>query len=165
MNVKIEIATELDVWKARKEINQSLISDITKNIINRYENLKVIKEIELSVLLTGDTKMLSLNSEFRGVKKPTNVLSFPDLEINWQQLLEFKPDADYIYLGDIAFGYETIKKEVEVKQISFTDHFKHLLIHSILHLIGYDHIEDEEAQIMETLETEILSEYNIKSPY
>ena len=93
------------------------IDSITKNIINRYKNLKVVKEIELSVLLTDDKKMLSLNSEFRGVEKPTNVLSFQDLEINWRHLLEFKPDADYMYLGDIAFGYETIKKEAKEKQI------------------------------------------------
>lgn len=165
MNIKIEIATELDDWNSRKEINLSLISDITKNIISRYKNLKVVQEIELSVLLTDDKKMLSLNSEFRGVEKATNVLSFQDLEINWRHLLEFKPDADYMYLGDIAFGYETIKKEAEGKQISFEDHFKHLLVHAILHLIGYDHIEDEEAQIMEALEIEILSNYNIKPPY
>ena len=165
MNIKIEIATESDDWNSRKEINKQIISDITKNIINRYKNLKTIREIELSILLTDDKKMLSLNSEFRGVGKPTNVLSFPDLEINWRHLLEFRPDADYMYLGDVAFGYETVKKEAEEKQINFEDHFKHLLIHGILHLIGYDHIEDEEAEIMEGLEIEILSDYNIKSPY
>lgn len=165
MNIKIEIATELDNWNSRKEINKKIISDITRNIINRYKNLKTIKELELSVLLTDDKKMLALNSEFRNFEKPTNVLSFPDLEINWRYLLEFKPDADYMYLGDIAFGYETVEKEAEDKQINFEDHFKHLLIHAILHLIGYDHVEDEEAEIMEALEIEILSGYNIKSPY
>jgi probable rRNA maturation factor len=165
MSIKLEIASELDDWNLFKEINTDLISNITKNIINRYRNLKILKEIELSVLLTNDKKMLSLNSEFRGVKKPTNVLSFQDLEINWRHLLEFKPDADHVYLGDIAFGYQTIKEEAKEKQISFEDHFKHLLVHAILHLIGYDHIEDEEAQIMEALEIEILSNYNIKSPY
>ena len=165
MNIKVEIASELDDWYLFKEINTYLISYITKNIINRYRNLKILKKIELSILLTDDKKMLSLNSEFRGVEKTTNVLSFQDLEINWRHLLEFKPDADYVYLGDIAFGYETIKKEAKKKQISFGDHFKHLLVHAILHLIGYDHIEDEEAQIMEALEIEILGNYNIKSPY
>jgi probable rRNA maturation factor len=165
MDIKIEIATELDNWNSKKEINEKVISDITKNIINRYKNLKTIKEIELSVLLTNDKKMLSLNSEFRDVEKPTNVLSFPDLEINWRHLLELKPDADYMYLGDIAYGFETVKREAEDKQINFEDHFKHLLVHGILHLIGYDHIEDEEAEIMESLEIEILNDYNIKSPY
>lgn len=165
MNIKIEIATELDNWNSKKKINKKIISDITRNIINRYKNLKTIKEVELSVLLTYDKKMLALNSEFRNVGKPTNVLSFPDLEINWRHLLEFKPDTDYMYLGDIAFGYETVEKESEQKQIDFEDHFKHLLVHAILHLIGYDHVEDEEAEIMEALEIEILSDYNIKSPY
>ena len=121
MNIKVEIASELDDWSLFKEINIALISDITKNIINRYKNLKIVKEIELSVLLTDDKKMLSLNSEFRGVEKPTNVLSFQDLEINWRHLLEFKPDADYMYLGDIAFGYETIAAEAKNKMISFLE--------------------------------------------
>jgi probable rRNA maturation factor len=165
MNITIEIAREHEAWQSIKNINVQLFTDVTGKILYRYENLKNVNEVELSVLLTDDAKMQSLNKEFRAVEKATNVLSFSDLEINWKHLLEFKPDADYMYLGDIAFGYQTVANEAETNAISFEDHFKHLLIHAILHLIGYDHIEDEEARIMEMLEIEILSIYNIKSPY
>jgi probable rRNA maturation factor len=165
MKITTEIATECSDWHSKQAINTELFANITQNILNRYGGFKVVKDLELSVLLTDDAKMQSLNKEFRGVEKSTNVLSFPDLEINWQELLEFQPDGDYIYLGDIAFGYETVAAEAKNKMISFEDHFKHLLIHAILHLIGYDHVDDEDAQIMEALEIEILSNYNIKSPY
>ena len=82
MNIKIEIATEIDNWNLKKEISIDLISDITQNIISRYKNFNTIREIELSILLTNNTRMLSLNSEFRGIEKATNVLSFQNLMFN-----------------------------------------------------------------------------------
>ena len=109
--------------------------------------------------------MQSLNNEFRNKDKATNVLSFSDIEIGWRKIVEFIPDSDYMYLGDIAFGYEVIVLEAKNKLISFQDHFKHLVIHAILHLIGYDHIKDEDAQAMESLEIQILEGIGIKSPY
>lgn len=165
MNIKVEIASDYSKWHLRKEINSDLFADIVEDILKRYNNFNVVKEVEVSILLTDDSKMKSLNKEFRGVEKSTNVLSFPDLDVNWKLLLEFKPDDNYIYLGDIAFGYQIVFDEAESKKISFEDHFKHLLIHAILHLLGYDHIEDDEAQIMEALEIDILKNYKIKSPY
>ena len=80
-------------------------------------------------------------------------------------MLEFKPDLDYIYLGDIAFAFETISEEVKKKNIPFLNHFKHLLVHSTLHLLGYDHETTKEADIMESLEEKILESFNIASPY
>lgn len=165
MNIKIEIALDNSNWTLYSEINSAVISTITRDIINRYKNLTIVKRLELSVLLTDNKRMLILNSQFRSVKKSTNVLSFQDLNINWRCILEFIPDIDYMYLGDVAFGYETIKQEATINNIDFVDHFKHLLVHSILHLIGYNHIEDDEAQVMEDLEVDILKDYNIKSPY
>lgn len=165
MEIIIEIATEYEKWHAKTAINTDLFYDIVENIMNRYDNLKKVKTFELSVLLTNNAKMQSLNMEFRSANKPTNVLSFQDIDIKWPNILEFKPDDDYLYLGDIAFGYETIEQEADEREINFYDHFKHLLVHSILHLLGYDHNHDEEAEIMEKLEVEILKDYNIASPY
>ncbi|KAJ6645140.1 Endoribonuclease YbeY [Pseudolycoriella hygida] len=96
--------------------------------------------------------MLNLNSQFCGKGKATNVLSFPDIELDFRHLLEFTPNLDYMYLGDIAFGYEIIQSEAISQNKSFRDHFMHLLVHSILHLLGFDHQDDEEAIIMENLE-------------
>lgn len=165
MKITVEIAKEADIWQQHDEITSEYFSDIIQKILSRYPNFSRVNDIELSVLLTDNAKMQALNHEFRKKNKPTNVLSFQDLEINWRNIVEFKPDGDYIYLGDIAFGHQIIVEEAKNKAISFEDHFKHLTIHAILHLIGYDHNTEEEAEIMESLETEILEEFGISSPY
>lgn len=165
MNIIVEINSQDDGWKNYSKINEDFFSKTVKNILSRYPNFVNIREVELSVLLTNDDQMRLLNSDFRGKDKPTNVLSFQDLEINWQQIVEFLPNQDYLYLGDIAFGYQYITNEAKKKKVDFLDHFQHLLVHAILHLMGYDHNNDEEADVMESLETEILQNFGIKSPY
>ena len=165
MNIVVEIAQEEEKWDAHHELNVDCATEIVKKILQKYPNFSKANEIELSLLFTNDTKIKSLNNEFRNKNKATNVLSFPDIEINWRSILEFEVNNEYMYLGDVAFSYETIKQEALLKSISFEDHFKHLLIHAILHLIGYDHMNDEEAEVMETIETEILNSFGIKSPY
>ena len=165
MNIIVEIAKELDEWDNYPEIDERLFSEIASMVLSRYQNFSVVKEFELSILLAGNKQMQSLNDKFRKKDKATNVLSFPDVEIDWRKIVEFTPDSDYMYLGDIAFGYEVIALEAKNKLISFQDHFKHLVIHAILHLIGYDHIKDDDAEAMESIEMEILEIIGIKSPY
>ncbi len=106
---------------------------------------------EISIVLTDDAHIQILNRDYRGKDKPTNVLSFPQDEPS--------------LLGDLVFAYETIAREAIEQNKSFTDHMTHMIVHGTLHLIGYDHIKDHEAQIMEGLEIEILSKLNIKNPY
>lgn len=165
MNIIVEIAKELDEWDNYPEIDELLFSEIASMVLSRYSNFSIVKEFELSILLAGNKQMQSLNGQFRKKDKATNVLSFPDVEIDWRKIVEFTPDSDYMYLGDIAFGYEVIALEAKNKLISFQDHFKHLVIHAILHLIGYDHIKDDDAEAMESIEMEILEIIGIKSPY
>ncbi len=165
MNIIVEIAKELDEWDNYPEIDELLFSEMASMVLSRYSNFSKVKEFELSILLAGNKQMHSLNDQFRKKDKATNVLSFPDVEIDWRKIVEFIPDSDYMYLGDIAFGYEVIALEAKNKLISFQDHFKHLVIHAILHLIGYDHIKDNEAEAMESIEIEILKTIGIKSPY
>ncbi len=165
MNITVEIAKELDEWDNYPEIDERLFSEITSIILARYNNFLNVTEFELSILLTSNKQMQSLNNQFRNMDKATNVLSFPDIEIDWRKIVEFIPGSDYMYLGDIAFGYEVIALEAKNKLISFQDHFKHLVIHAILHLIGYDHIKDEDARAMESIEIEVLEDIGIKSPY
>ena len=78
---------------------------------------------------------------------------------------EFKFHNGFAVLGDIILAYKVVKKESNEQNKNFVDHFTHLIIHSILHLLGYDHEIEKEALIMEALEIEILSFFNIKSPY
>jgi len=165
MKILIEIAEEHDNWSEHSEINSDYFANIAKLILSRYPNFSKVKELELSILLTHDTKIKSLNNEFRGKDKATNILSFPDMEIDWQRIVEFEIDPEYMYLGDIACSYQTIAKEATLKEISFQDHFTHLIIHAILHLIGYDHMDDEEASAMEAIEIEVLDSFGIASPY
>ncbi|MBP9777951.1 MAG: rRNA maturation RNase YbeY [Rickettsiaceae bacterium] len=165
MKFTIEIAQDNDEWDSYKEINPKLFEEILEEVLKNYPNFSKVQNIELSILLTNDKRIKKLNQEFRNENSATNVLSFPDLDIDFSQILEFKPDLDYIYLGDIAFAFETISEEVKKKNIPFLNHFKHLLVHSTLHLLGYDHMNDTEAEIMQDIEVKILKKLSIPSPY
>ena len=166
MKIIVEIAASCSKWKAHKDImSRSFIKKVADRVLSEFPALLKVKTFELSLLLTDEEEMLRLNSQFRGRKKATNVLSFPDTELNMQHSLELSPKLDYIYLGDIAFGYQVVYDESIAGDISFNDHFTHLLVHSILHLIGFDHQTKGEAERMEELEVKILKGFNINSPY
>lgn len=165
MKFTIEIAQDNYEWDSYKEINPKLFEEILEEVLKNYPNFSKVQNIELSILLTNDKRIKKLNQEFRNENSATNVLSFPDLDIDFSQILEFKPDLDYIYLGDIAFAFETISEEVKKKNIPFLNHFKHLFVHSTLHLLGYDHMNDTEAEIMQDIEVKILKKLSIPSPY
>ena len=165
MAILIEISQEYEEWSNHPEINVDYFAEILERVLSRYPNFSKVKELELSILLTGDERIKSLNNEFRGKNKATNILSFPDIEIDWQRIVEFEVDKNYMYLGDIASSYQTIKHEATLKSIGFQDHFKHLVIHAILHLIGYDHMNEEESKAMENIEIEVLDSFGIDSPY
>ncbi len=107
----------------------------------------------LTILLADDATLRRLNREFRGKDKPTNVLSFPAAE---------NPEH---YLGDIAIADGVTAREAGEAGKAFCDHTVHLVVHGVLHLLGYDHQSAAEAKIMEPLETAILSELGIADPY
>jgi probable rRNA maturation factor len=165
MIITIEIAKTCSDWMRRRQINKRLMKKLTNLVLSKFNNLMKITEIELSILLTEDQDMLNLNNEFRGSGKVTNVLSFPDIELNWRTILEFTPESDYMYLGDIAFGYQIIQQEAMDSDKTFEQHFTHLFIHSILHLLGFDHKNEEDASAMESFEIDILRSLSISSPY
>ncbi len=123
MNIIVEIAQESDEWDNVPYVDESLFSELVSIVLSRYPNFLRVKALELSILLTGAKQMQSLNDKFRRKDKATNVLSFPDLEIDWRKIVEFIPDSDYMYLGDIAFGYEVIALEAKKKIISFKNIF------------------------------------------
>lgn len=110
-------------------------------------------EGEVSLLLTNDAEIQTLNRDFRGKDKPTDVLSFPAEEM------------DRPLLGDIAVALETCAKDAAAKSISLDQHLSHLLIHGYLHLIGHDHMEDTDAAKMETLEVKALASLGWPDPY
>ncbi len=127
-------------------------------------------EVELSVLGCNDARIADLNAEFRGKPTPTNVLSWPAEERGAEIEGEMPepPEADAfgaIELGDIAIAYETCAREAEAAGKTLEAHATHLLVHGILHLLGFDHERDRDATLMEGLETEILGKMGIEDPY
>lgn len=152
MLVEIDIAENAGDWPDVKDLVQRAIT----HVFDMLEMADV--ESELSLVLTNDAEVQGLNAAWRKKDKPTNVLSFPAFEIEAGQ----KPGP---MLGDIVLAYETVKREAEQESKSFEDHTSHLIVHGLLHLLGYDHENDTEAEHMEGLETTILGKMGIDDPY
>lgn len=125
--------------------------------------------LEISLVLADNAFIRELNRDYRGKDTPTNVLSFPALDARDIKRLR-QPAATSaaprdLPLGDIVLALETVESEAEAAGKSIKDHYYHLIVHGLLHLIGYDHIEDAEAAEMERLETAILASMGIIDPY
>jgi probable rRNA maturation factor len=110
---------------------------------------------EVSILLTDDEEMRALNRTWRGKDASTNVLSFPASDDPTEPGL----------LGDVALAYETTQEEAQATGIALSDHAAHLVVHGVLHLLGFDHTEEDEAERMETLERKALASLGIADPY
>ena len=119
---------------------------------------------EVAVKLTSDEEVHGLNRAYRDKDKPTNVLSFPMVQ---HDLLEATGNTDdgEVLLGDIVLAEGVCAQEAAEKGISIADHATHLIIHGTFHLLGYDHMEDAEAEAMEALETQSLLSLDISDPY
>lgn len=117
-------------------------------------------QMEISVVLANDDLIQVLNREYRDKDKPTNVLTFATLDSD-----DPLPEDGPFPLGDIILSYQTIDREAREQGKFFKDHFIHMLVHGTLHLIGYDHQTEDDANIMETLEIHILGNLNIQNPY
>ena len=120
--------------------------------------------VEIAVRLTDDIEVQALNRDFRGKDKPTNVLSFPQVQDDLLESLANSDDGE-ILLGDIVLARETCMREAEEKGVSIVDHATHLIIHGTLHLVGYDHMDDASATAMEALEVKALASLGIANPY
>lgn len=120
--------------------------------------------LEISIKLSGNDEVQQLNSAYRGKDKPTNVLSFPMVPHDLLDSLSNSDDGE-VLLGDIILAYDVCRNEAQDKNISMADHASHLLVHGVLHLLGYDHVEEAEALIMEALEVKALQNLGIANPY
>ncbi len=156
----INLIIDEERWQSQPLPYNKLIPAIIEIVLK----IELISDfVELNIRLTNDEVMQQLNKDFLNLDKPTNVLSFPahhDESINF-----FANNNDLLPLGDIAFGYETIDREANEQGKTFKDHFIHLLIHGTLHVLGFDHLTDDEAEEMEALEIHILKGLGINNPY
>jgi probable rRNA maturation factor len=113
-------------------------------------------DIEISVQIVDEATMARLNGQFRGKQVPTNVLSFP---------ADLPDELQLPLLGDIAICAQVVNREAEIQGKQPDAHWAHMLVHGTLHLLGYDHIEDADAEYMETLETRIITGLGFPPPY
>jgi probable rRNA maturation factor len=121
------------------------------------------RPVEISVTLTGNDQVRSLNAKWRGKDKPTNVLSFPMTEE--PELQTANISGAELLLGDIILARGVCEKEAAEKDVSVEDHAAHLIVHGTLHLLGYDHHDDSEAADMEAREIRALERLGIANPY
>lgn len=162
----IDIVIEDDRWAAAN------LQDIAERAaLQVCAALKLdASAIETAVLACDDARIAELNAEFREKPTATNVLSWPaaDLsaEIDGADPAQATPDpTGMIELGDIAISYDTCTREAAQAGKSITNHTTHLMIHGLLHLLGYDHIRDQDATLMEAIEVRILGKMGIDDPY
>lgn len=124
---------------------------------------KGAREVELSIRLGSDEEVHVLNRDYRGKDKPTNVLSFPMLKPN--DLESIDEDGPELMLGDIILAHGTCQAEARDKNFQLQDHATHLMVHGTLHLLGYDHMDDDSAADMEEREIRALAALGLDNPY
>lgn len=148
----IDIQVQSPLWDA-----QPLAAQTVRDAIAAAAAALANSSADVSIVLSDDAAVRLLNRDWRGIDKPTNVLSFPAA----------KPDAEGPppLLGDVIVAYETIAREAAEDAKPFLHHLAHIVVHGYLHLLGYDHQTDSEAGAMERLERDILSLLRIADPY
>jgi probable rRNA maturation factor len=149
---QIDIQMQSPLWKA-----QPLAGQTVREAIVAAASTLSTEAGEVSIVLTDDSEIAKLNRNWRGIDKPTNVLSFP---ASGQ-----KASNNVLLFGDIIIAYETLKRECDDENRIFLHHLAHLAVHGFLHLIGYDHQTDAQADEMEGLESKIMARLNIPDPY
>ena len=141
--IAVDVVTKSKKWVGKEK----LVERLAKKLISLVKS----DAQELAISLVSDRQIKKINLQFRDKNKPTNVLSFPAF--------------DRVFLGDIVIAYETLEREAKEQKKKFNDHLTHLILHSILHLLGHDHEEEKMAQKMEKLEIKILKQLDIENPY
>lgn len=158
---KVDIIFADPQWAASRVSARALIKNAVatawENVPRRPQNL----QMELCVTLTNDAEIRTLNHAHRDKDKATNVLSFPD----WDHYSHIPVMGHDVPIGDIFMAFETIRSEARAQEKKLPDHLTHLTIHGFLHLLGYDHIVERDAEDMEALEVKILKKLGIKNPY
>jgi len=151
--LSVEVIRHGGVWE------QSPISDATVVLAAHAAFAEAFPEMpalyEVTIVLTDDTEMRDLNRDWRAKDQPTNVLSFPSGDAPGE------PGA----LGDIVIAYETARAEADDEGTALEDHVAHLVVHGVLHLLGFDHMKEDEAEKMEDLERKALASIGIADPY
>ena len=129
------------------------------------ELLTIPATVEISVRLTSDDEVQTLNRQYRHQDKPTNVLSFPMVQPDLLDTVTQNSDDGEVLLGDIVLAHGVCAREAAERGVTLDQHAAHLIVHGTLHLLGYDHGDDLEAGVMEAIETRALGQLGIADPY
>lgn len=147
--VTADIVIESELWAAEPRAEATVAAAIAAAAAHSTRGG------EVSILLADDSAVRDINRQFRGLDKPTNVLSFPAADT----------PATQGHIGDIVIAHETLRRECEDEGREFLHHLAHLTVHGFLHLIGYDHETDAQADEMEALESRIMTAMNMPDPW
>ncbi len=159
MSAEVDVLVEDPRWEALGDLDAlaARAVEAALAVARKAPAGELSGPLELSLMLADDAALRALNRDWRSKDRPTNVLSFP------------APHQEGLpgprHLGDIAMAYETLAREAEQDGKSLTDHALHLIVHGTLHLVGYDHEEEAEAEAMEGLEVEALARLGVGNPY
>ena len=130
-----------------------------------HEWLDHAATIEVAVRFTSDEEVHVLNRQYRGKDKPTNVLSFPMIQPDLMEAVTENSDDGEVLLGDIVLAHGVCAAEALERRVGVEDHATHLIVHGLLHLLGYDHMDDAEAEAMEEMERAALRDLGLHDPY
>jgi probable rRNA maturation factor len=164
--IQIELARE-EPWPADTDWD-ALAAQAARAAIERTphgELLTTAATVEISVRLTSDEEVRTLNAQYRQKDKPTNVLSFPMVQPDLIDTVSQNSDDGELLLGDIVMAHGVCEAEARDKGVTVAEHATHLLVHGTLHLLGYDHMGDEDAEAMEDIERQALASLGIADPY
>lgn len=153
--LNIDIDARCSGWRNGLPAAESLAQSAAMAVWQREGDEE--SEAEMCIVLGDDRLVRELNGKFRGQDKATNVLSFPAEDDS--------PLEGARLLGDVVLAYDTVAREAREQGKSMSDHFQHLCVHGVLHLLGHDHRNDVEADAMEKLEISILESLSVKNPY
>jgi probable rRNA maturation factor len=163
--LEIALSAE-DVWPAQDW--EALALRAATAAIERSPNGEILTTpalFEVSVRLTDDAEVRQLNAQYRQKDKPTNVLSFPMVQADLIESVGQNSDDGEVLLGDIVLAYGVCAAEAAERGIALADHATHLIVHGTLHLLGYDHMAEDEAVAMEAIETDALKSLGLADPY
>jgi probable rRNA maturation factor len=153
MRLAIETVVDCSGWDELADLD-TLIAECLQASVQE-SGVDLPEGTEVNLLFCDDERIRGLNREFRGQDKPTNVLSFPGA----------LPLGSAHFLGDIAIAYETVAREAREQGKTLDHHCRHMIAHGFLHLLGYDHEDDQNAEVMEAVEIRILRRLGVDNPY
>jgi probable rRNA maturation factor len=155
MKLDIEVSELSIAWRILPEADSLARRAIEAS--GEIAGVALAEGAEVGVQFADDSHLRALNRQWRNIDQPTNVLSFPAFGTSGLAIAPM--------LGDIVLAFETTQSEAEAEGKTLADHTAHLIVHGFLHLIGYDHMSDAEADAMEQMEIRILAELGVADPY